>query len=41
MPPSQYTLIHRDASLADEEREVLVGALLAMADDDRSGRDGD
>ncbi len=41
MPPSQYTLIHRDASLSDEERDVLVGALLAMADDDRSGRAGD
>jgi Haem-binding domain len=40
MPPGRYTLIHRDASLSDEERDVLVGALLAMSDEDRSGRDG-
>jgi hypothetical protein len=40
MPPSRYTLIHRDASLSDEERDVLVNALVAMADEDRSGRDG-
>jgi hypothetical protein len=40
MPPGRYTLIHRDASLSDEERDVLVGALLAMSDGDRSGRDG-
>ena len=24
MPPDRYTLIHRDASLSDEERDVLV-----------------
>jgi hypothetical protein len=40
MPPDRYTLIHRDASLSDDERDVLISALLAMADEDRSGRDG-
>jgi Haem-binding domain len=40
MPPDRYTLIHRNASLSDDEREVLVTALLAMASEDRSGRDG-
>jgi hypothetical protein len=30
MPPSQYTLIHPDAKLSDEEKQVLVDALLQM-----------
>jgi hypothetical protein len=30
MPPSQYTLLHRDANLSDEEQRVLVAALLEM-----------
>ena len=33
MPPGRYTLIHREATLTAEERDVLVGALLAMSDD--------
>ncbi|MET0144718.1 MAG: heme-binding domain-containing protein [Ilumatobacteraceae bacterium] len=31
MPPSQYTLVHRDAELTDAEAHTLVEALLAMA----------
>jgi hypothetical protein len=38
MPPSQYTVIHRGATLTDHEVEVLVTALHAM--DDRGGDDG-
>jgi hypothetical protein len=34
MPPTQYTLIHRGASLTDAEVDVLVMALEAMDDDD-------
>jgi hypothetical protein len=30
MPPSQYTLIHRDAQLSDDERRELIDALQAM-----------
>jgi Haem-binding domain len=41
MPPDRYTLIHRDASLSAEERDVLVSALLAMGGEDNSGRGGD
>lgn len=35
MPPSRYTLIHRDAALTGDEADVLVAALLDMgaADD--------
>ena len=46
MPPGNYTLIHRGASLSDEEADLLVAALRAMdgGDDsggDHSGDDGD
>jgi Haem-binding domain len=44
MPPSQYTLIHRDAKLTDDEITVLVAALKAMAEDeveDEGDGDGD
>ena len=34
MPLSQYTRIHRDARLTDEERATLVAALEQMAGDD-------
>lgn len=34
MPPSQYTRVHRDARLTDEERATLVAALEQMAGDD-------
>lgn len=34
MPPSQYTLIHRDAALTEEEADVLVAALLEMGGKD-------
>ncbi|WCO67614.1 heme-binding domain-containing protein [Iamia majanohamensis] len=34
MPPSQYTRIHRDARLTDDERATLVAALEQMAGDD-------
>ena len=30
MPPSQYTLVHRDAQLSDDERRELIDALQAM-----------
>jgi Haem-binding domain len=40
MPPDRYTLIHRDASLSEGERDVLVSALLAIGGEDSSGRDG-
>lgn len=40
MPPDRYTLIHRDASLSEGERDVLVAALLGMGGQDSSGRDG-
>jgi Haem-binding domain len=30
MPPSQYTLIHRDAQLSDDERQELIAALQEM-----------
>jgi Haem-binding domain len=40
MPPDRYTLVHRDASLSAEERDVLVSALLAMGGQDNSGRGG-
>lgn len=49
MPPSQYTMLHRDADLSDEEVAVLVAALEQMDDGDsgrgrgrgRGGDDGD
>jgi|SRR5215211_348980 len=34
MPLDRYTLIHRGASLSDQEKVVLVRALEAMSDDD-------
>ena len=40
MPLGRYTLIHRDATLTTEERDVLVQALLAMDADDGGGGDG-
>jgi hypothetical protein len=40
MPPDRYTVIHSDSSLSEEERDVLVSALLAMGGDDNSGRGG-
>ncbi len=33
MPPRQYTLVHRDASLDDRERAILVDALRAIGED--------
>jgi hypothetical protein len=33
MPPLRYTLVHRGAALDDDERRVLVDALLAMERD--------
>ena len=30
MPPDQYTWIHRDAKLSDQERQILIDALLQM-----------
>jgi hypothetical protein len=43
MPPSQYTLIHRDADLSAEDQQVLVDALEQMGEggEDHSGRGGD
>jgi hypothetical protein len=40
MPPSQYTLIHRDADLPADEQQVLIEALEAMGEGggDHSGR---
>jgi hypothetical protein len=38
MPPSRYTILHRDADLSDEEEQVLIDALLAM-DEDRGDED--
>jgi hypothetical protein len=38
MPPSQYTLLHPDARLSDEEQAELIAALEAM--DDERGDDG-
>jgi hypothetical protein len=32
MPPTQYTLIHRDASLSDEERQALAEGLETTMD---------
>ncbi|HMG44832.1 MAG TPA: heme-binding domain-containing protein [Acidimicrobiales bacterium] len=34
MPPGQYTAIHRDANLSDEEVDALIAALESMSDDD-------
>jgi len=34
MPPDQYTVIHRDANLSDEEVDDLIAALESMSDDD-------
>ena len=43
MPPSQYEVLHPDARLSSEERQVLIEAFKAMddgsGDDDRSGSD--
>ena len=41
MPPDRYTMIHRGASLSDEERSVLVAALVAMAGEDGDGGSGE
>jgi hypothetical protein len=41
MPPDRYTLIHRGASLSAEDRDVLVAALLTMADEDENGGSGE
>jgi hypothetical protein len=38
MPPSRYTLIHRDATLTDEEQAILSRALNQMAGEDSSGK---
>ena len=38
MPPSQYTLIHRGATLTDEEQAILSRALNQMAGEDNSGK---
>jgi hypothetical protein len=47
MPPRQYTLIHRDADLSDEEEQQLIDALAQLGEggddsgsDDRSGGGG-
>jgi hypothetical protein len=46
MPPRRYVLVHPDAALSEEERQVLVAALEAMdrargGGEDRSGPGGD
>lgn len=39
MPPSQYTLVHRDARLTAEEQQTLIAALERLEEgDDGSGR---
>ncbi len=38
MPPRQYTVIHRDATLSAEERRILIDAFAQMSSDDSSGR---
>ena len=35
MPPKQYTLIHRDAKLTDEEATILANALLQLGAEDK------
>ncbi len=40
MPPTQYRLLHSEARLSDEERQILVDALEQM-DDGGGGDDGD
>jgi hypothetical protein len=39
MPPRQYTVIHRDAALSAEERQILIDAFAQMSSDGSSGRD--
>jgi hypothetical protein len=41
MPPRQYELVHPDARLSDDEKQVLIAAFEAMddADDDRGSDD--
>ena len=39
MPPSQYKLLHPDARLSDEEKQVLVDAFEQMADAEDGGGD--
>lgn len=34
MPPSQYTMVHRDARLSAEEERILITALAQLSDDD-------
>ena len=34
MPPGRYTMIHRDASLSDEQIDALIAALRQMEQDD-------
>ena len=41
MPPNRYTMIHRGAALSAEERDVLISALLAMAEEDEDGGPGE
>ena len=40
MPPDTYTMIHRDAALTAEERDILVQALMTMSADDRDDHGG-
>jgi hypothetical protein len=42
MPPSQYTLLHPDARLSDDEERILIDALEQMEEggEDHSGRGG-
>lgn len=40
MPPSQYTFLHRGATLSDAEKQVLVDALEAMDGGGDSGGGG-
>jgi hypothetical protein len=39
MPPSQYTLIHRDADLSAEEEQVLIDAFEQLEDQADDGGD--
>jgi hypothetical protein len=43
MPPSRFTIIHRDANLTDEEQATLIAALEQMAENggDNSGPGSD
>ena len=41
MPPRRFMLVHPDAALSEEERQVLVAALEAMDRSRRGGGDED